>query len=284
MPDATATQCVACGSPTYTVIIDDSGAGRQTVRCNTCKLIYVLPAWTAETASQTFQQQSKWPGGLSLSNTSNRQPGMQFIAQQIARLRPDGGTLLDVGCADGKFFDTMRQVDDGWQYYGAEPDAKWDGLDYKGAQVTFRPMRECQFEDHQFDVVTILDALYYIPEPDKELREIARILKPGGLLVFDIAGLTYLQLRGMVGTLAGLDRTRTFAAYPFYHSRQSVKALLGKTGFTLEAMLGDQGIEHRSALLRMAMPIYMKAIKLASLIVPQAIDLSPKVVYIARRP
>lgn len=283
MSDLAPTPCVACGSREYTVIIQDSLHHRQTVRCTNCKLIYILPAWTAQTAQQHFAERSKWPGGLHSTNTTNRQPGMQFIARQIAARLPEGGRLLDIGCADGKFFNTMRQETNKWQFYGAEPDATWDGLDYKGAQVIFRPLRQCSFQDEEFDVVSILDALYYLPDPDKELAEIGRILKPGGLLVFDTAGLAYLQLRGLVGTIVDLDRTRTFAAYPFYYSIPSVQALLTKTGFIVDALLVDQGIEHRSAALRIAMPIYMSMVKLATLLFPVAHSLAPKLVYVARR-
>lgn len=283
MPDRVDTECVVCGTAAHSVVVPDDGNGRQTVRCATCKLIYVLPPWTAETARRTFAEQSQWPGGLSPQNITNRQPGLQFIARQIAAHKPTGGALLDVGCADGKFFDAMRQTAGGWEYYGAEPDVKWDGLDYKGAQVTFRQLRECHFPDKQFDVVTILDALYYLPDPDQEMAELARILKPGGLMVFDVAGLGYLQLRGMIGGVFGMDRTRTFAAYPFYHSMRSVSMLLEKAGFAIDASLIDQGIEHSSALLRLAMPAYLMMVKALSLVAGSAQELAPKIVYVARR-
>lgn len=282
MPDLSAIRCVACGGQGHTIIINDNTNGRATVRCDTCKLIYVIPQWTEEIANYTFSHYQGWPEGIS-GGAPNRSRGMHFIARQIAAQLPNGGCLLDVGCADGKFFNTMGQEAGHWQFFGAEPDAKWQGLDYQGAQVTFYPLRECQFQDHQFDAVTILDALYYIPDPDKELAEISRILKPGGILVFDIAGLAYLQLRGLVGTLLGLDRTRTFAAYPFYYSTQSVSELLAKTGFTVSTKLVDQGVEHSSFILRLGVPIYMSLIKVILRVFSVAFDLSPKVVYIAHR-
>jgi SAM-dependent methyltransferase len=282
MPDLSAIRCVACGGQGYAIIINDNTSGRETVRCDTCKLIYVVPQWTEEIANYTFSHYQGWPEGIS-GGAPNRSRGMRFIVRQIATRLPSGGSLLDVGCADGKFFNIMRQEAAHWQFFGAEPDTKWQGLDYQDAQVTFHPLRDCQFQDHQFDAVTILDALYYIPDPDKELAEIARILKPGGILVFDIAGLAYLQLRGLVGTLLGLDRTRTFAAYPFYYSAQAISELLAKTGFVVSAKLVDQGVEHRSFILRLGVSIYMSLIKVIQRIFSVGFDLSPKVVYIAHR-
>ena len=40
-----------------------------------------------------------------------------------------------------------------------------------------------EFENNQFDVVIIANALHVMPEPKKALDEIARVLRPGGLLI-----------------------------------------------------------------------------------------------------
>jgi len=40
-----------------------------------------------------------------------------------------------------------------------------------------------EFADNQFDVVIIANALHVMPEPEKALDEIARVLRPGGLLI-----------------------------------------------------------------------------------------------------
>ena len=39
------------------------------------------------------------------------------------------------------------------------------------------------YEDDSFDAVIISNALHIIPEPEKALREIERVLRPGGLLI-----------------------------------------------------------------------------------------------------
>ena len=40
-----------------------------------------------------------------------------------------------------------------------------------------------RFEDNSFDVVVIANALHIIPNPEKALEEIRRVLKDGGLLI-----------------------------------------------------------------------------------------------------
>lgn len=39
------------------------------------------------------------------------------------------------------------------------------------------------YPDHSFDAVLIANALHIIPDPEKALREIARVLRPGGILI-----------------------------------------------------------------------------------------------------
>jgi ubiquinone/menaquinone biosynthesis C-methylase UbiE len=43
--------------------------------------------------------------------------------------------------------------------------------------------QQLPFEDNHFDVVTCLEALEFFPRPQEAIREMARVLKPGGLLV-----------------------------------------------------------------------------------------------------
>lgn len=53
-----------------------------------------------------------------------------------------------------------------------------DNLTFEIANATNLP-----YEDHSFDVVLIANALHVMPEPEKALREIDRVLRDGGLLI-----------------------------------------------------------------------------------------------------
>jgi len=46
--------------------------------------------------------------------------------------------------------------------------------------------RNTGFEDNQFDAVVTINALSHIPEYEKVLSEVSRILKPGGIFVFNV--------------------------------------------------------------------------------------------------
>lgn len=53
-----------------------------------------------------------------------------------------------------------------------------DNLIFEVADATDLP-----YENHSFDVVLIANALHVMPEPEKALKEIERVLKEDGLLI-----------------------------------------------------------------------------------------------------
>ena len=60
----------------------------------------------------------------------------------------------------------------------AKKGAHADNLTFEIADAANLP-----YKDHSFDVVLIANALHVMPEPEKALREINRVLREGGLLI-----------------------------------------------------------------------------------------------------
>jgi len=288
MSDKTDVACVACDHTTHTRVTE-ARPGKTMVRCDHCGLIFVIPQWTDSVAVDVFAHWDGWPEGISGENTEKRRDSMRFVAQQINNQIPTGGRLLDVGCAAGDFFEVIQtesvhaQQRPIWQFSGVEPDPKWQDFTYQNAQVVASSLRECNFPDAIFDVVTILDALYYVPEPDRELAEMARILKPGGLFVFDIPGQFYLKLRGVLGGLLALERTRTFAAYPFYFSDTALNIMLQRAGLHVVKLSADQGVVQPKPLIRFSMSAYMGLAKSITKLSNRWLPICPKLIYFTRR-
>jgi SAM-dependent methyltransferase len=256
------------------------------MRCTRCKLIFVVPQWTDHLAQDIFRNYEGWPGGLS-GGAADRCEIMRGIARSILARKPGGGRLLDVGCANGMFFDVMRSESESaarrhapvaggrgclpptpWRFCGVEPDPKWQGIFQPGVDISVQPLRARHFPDDFFDVITVLDALYYLPEPDKELTEIARILKADGLFVFDIPGLWYLRMRGIIGRFFKLQRTRLFTSYPFYFSPRSLTLLLKNAGLKIVATDVGRGAMQPEPLFRTFVSAYITLAKAACTVCP----------------
>ncbi len=118
-----------------------------------------------------------WPAGL--------------LAAGVAPFRPSntpefvpGGRLLDVGCGNGRYLSTMRSL--GWQVQGVE-------LSDEGVRVCrladlpvhHGDLASASFPDAAFDLVTVRHVIEHIPTPHAFMQELARVLKPGGLLVVE---------------------------------------------------------------------------------------------------
>lgn len=93
-----------------------------------------------------------------------------------------GGRLLDVGCGSGEWMDSMRTM--GWQVEGIDFDenavaaARRKGLDVRTGTIDSQ-----NYPENAFDVVNLNHVIEHVPDPVGLLREIRRILKPGGKLV-----------------------------------------------------------------------------------------------------
>ncbi len=92
-----------------------------------------------------------------------------------------GGRLLDVGCGGGRFLRAMRLR--GWEVRGVEFDAgAVESCRADGLEVFHGDLAAARFPDASFDVVTARHLVEHLPDPRGFVREVHRILRPGGLM------------------------------------------------------------------------------------------------------
>ena len=139
----------------------------------------------------------------------------------------DGASLLEVGCARGTFLD--RAVRAGWRAQGVEvsPGASKAAAELTGVAVFTGPLDAAGFEDASFDVVAAWDVIEHVPDPGAFLRDIRRILKPGGGLL--------LSCPNVASWPPKLFKGRWWTLKPDEHlwhfSPETLRAALIDTGF-----------------------------------------------------
>jgi ubiquinone/menaquinone biosynthesis C-methylase UbiE len=129
--------------------------------------------------------------------------------------------ILDCGCGTGYNLEMLRRYG---RAYGI--DLTWAGLQYarkKGERKVARAtVGALPMPDARFDLVTSFDVLYGLPDEVERaaIAEMARVLKPGGWAIVNVAALPWL--RGNHSVLGGELRR--------YH-RQELRDKLEAAGF-----------------------------------------------------
>jgi 2-polyprenyl-6-hydroxyphenyl methylase/3-demethylubiquinone-9 3-methyltransferase len=101
-----------------------------------------------------------------------------------------GNTVLDLGCAAGFMAEAL--ADRGAVVTGVDPAADAVDAARRHAAPTGRAIRddvglgeELPYDDKAFAAVICVDVLEHVADMGKVLAEVERVLKPGGLFLFD---------------------------------------------------------------------------------------------------
>jgi SAM-dependent methyltransferase len=101
-------------------------------------------------------------------------------------------TILDIGCGGGRTVAKLAAVTSDGKVHGIDysaasvatarsTNARW--LEAGRVEIQQASVSHLPFPDGAFDVVTAVETHYYWPNLEADLREILRVLKPGGRLV-----------------------------------------------------------------------------------------------------
>lgn len=95
-----------------------------------------------------------------------------------------GGRLLDVGCGTGHFLKYVKETDSSWKLFGVEPSGllRKVAITNSGVVIKNGSLDAIPFGDSYFDIITCYDVLEHSMDLKKNMRELKRVLKPGGLL------------------------------------------------------------------------------------------------------
>lgn len=134
----------------------------------------------------------------------NPEPFARWLLDR--ELPPPGARVLDAGCGPASLWAAnLDRIDPSWRLtlVDASPGmieaaraVLGDRADYAVASV-----EELPFADRSFDVVVANHMLYHVDDRPRALRELARVLEPGGVLHVSTNGDDHLrQLHELVGS------------------------------------------------------------------------------------
>jgi SAM-dependent methyltransferase len=228
------TACPICATRQHERVFLDEKLPARFVRCAGCSSVYLNPRPAAAQRAAYYQRTDRaLPSQLRVAES--RRPAVRAIASALGRYR-QGGACLDVGCGPGALFDHFDPAS--WRRCGIEPDP--DLAAYAStvhdATIHAGTLDDARFPDAQFDLVTLIDTLYLLPDPLAALRKIHGLLRPGGVLGMEFAGQRYMLSRS-VGPLNYLlerrwSRLRTDGRHLYFFTPSGIETLLSMAGFT----------------------------------------------------
>ena len=161
-----------------TVYMIPGGKYGRHVKCRNCHLIYVNPIEKASKINEAYFQRKDVDAPII------QETRLTATESQVGLIKRygNGTRLLDVGCGEGFFLFNASKA--GYTTKGIEISqdvAKYARREF-GLDVEAKPFEELRFAENYFDVVTLWQVLEHVPYPLMVLKEVHKILKPGGLL------------------------------------------------------------------------------------------------------
>ncbi|MGD9957777.1 class I SAM-dependent methyltransferase [Nocardioides sp.] len=92
--------------------------------------------------------------------------------------------VLEVGCGTGCFAARVQASHPGIRLTAIDQSPRFVELTAgRGVEARRADVQDLPFKDDSFDVVAAMWMLYHVPDLDKALSEVRRVLRPGGLFV-----------------------------------------------------------------------------------------------------
>ena len=160
----------------------------------------------------------------------NYEANLRFLRE--SGLQPGSGRLLEIGSGKGRLLDLLRRqghdahgvevndamIQESRRLYGELPIQRVDGP-------------TLPFDDRAFSTVVSFDVFEHIPDSDAHLREVRRVLKPGGAYLLQTPN-------KWTNVVFETIRWRSFTAFRAdhcsLHSYREIKARFGAHGFDTE--------------------------------------------------
>lgn len=230
--------CNLCGGTEWETL--EQVGETRVVRCR-CGLVFVTPQPSRSVIEGAYgaEYYASWEG----QGRCRARIWWERV-QRVERLRVPPGRLLDVGCGTGDFLRVARAR--GWQGSGTELSpyavraAAADGLEVVGGELW-----EAGLPPATFDVVTCWHVIEHVGDPRRLVREICRVLKPGGWLVLATPNVddrifraAYHLARGRRPPLFEADEREL---HLFFFSAASLRRLVESVGLTVVEAGFDRG-------------------------------------------
>jgi len=234
---------------------DHDYQGRQVARCRRCGLLFMNPQFTDQYL-QTYYSQYFHDGdrGLPIADPddSSRRTAAKTDLFRFLDRYTKPGRFLSIGCSDG--IELLLAERFGWQPEGYDVDEEYMSalrreLDYPIYSGDFL---ELALPANHYDCAVMDQVLEHPKNPQDYLKEVHRILRPGGVLMIGCPNIKSIsnRLKTMLGKLQ-MKRRRgrhydMFHHLFFYDPRTLTRIMQTYFGYQVIVSQGDPMAGHKT--------------------------------------
>lgn len=150
---------------------------------------------------------------------------LQKKMKLLEKYHPQKGTLLDIGTGTGDFLKTAKAWN--WEIHGTEPNQKAHEI-AQGKGVALKT-ETTVFPGEKFDVISMWHVLEHVPDLEKQLKEINRLLKKDGTLIIAVPNFKSFDAKHYGEFWAAYDAPR----HLWHFSKTSIAKLFESVDFEI---------------------------------------------------
>lgn len=232
--------CNLCGADNFDILFDQGVAqSARIVKCRECGLIYANPrnagvdAEDYETAPpeeilKGVESDTSHPFRWRYDKEKFQTRDFDDTFRLLQKLHPEKGHVVEVGSSLG--FLLRRFIDDGWEATGVDP---WQEVPFftrevQGFDTIPLTLEQAKLPSESADVVILLHVIEHVPDPLETMREIWRVLKPGGHMVLETPRYDTFMFKLM----GRRERSLRMDGHIYFYSDETLKQSFQKAGFT----------------------------------------------------
>ena len=224
-------ECTVCKNIGEKKVIGKSCLTKGTVHdilsCPKCGVMYFSPLPSVTELSRFYNN--------SYYNFDKHKDehGGRIFAKRLNKIAKTGN-FLDIGCSTGHFLKGVKDGS-GWNVFGTEfsKDAVSYAKEKLDLDVREGDLKNAEFSENNFDYIHMNNVLEHVTDPVSFLKEIYRVLKPGGSF--------YLVIPSGEADVALLKRfyeeektpARRKDGHIFFFSKETLLFLLENNGFNV---------------------------------------------------
>jgi SAM-dependent methyltransferase len=162
------------------------------VVCSSCETMYINPRPTPEILEMyysTSENYAYWNNYIFPASEETRRekifrPRAERVVEFCERYEIARGALLEVGAGFGTFCEEMGRLNFFKRLLAVEPTPDLaETCRKRGLEVIEKPVEQLQLKEGEVDVVVSFEAIEHMFSPENFVRQCARMLSEGGLLI-----------------------------------------------------------------------------------------------------